>query len=109
MAIGAGGEMLALLADSSPLVLPVDVHGLPEKCAIFLCENQRCGSGIVLMSIHTWILPQVLHTLENHKFYLTFIHISASLNCFIFFFSVLGVIIYSILNRIIKFSGKSFV
>jgi hypothetical protein len=31
VAVGAGGEMFALLADSSSLVLPVDVHGLPES------------------------------------------------------------------------------
>jgi hypothetical protein len=59
--------------------------------------------------IHMRILPQILHPLENKKFFLTFSVSIASLQCFILLISVKGVIIFSILDSILvlKFSGKS--
>jgi hypothetical protein len=44
-------------------------------------------------------LPKVLHILENQNL-IIFIHISASLHCFIFLISVIGVKIYNILDSI---------
>jgi hypothetical protein len=49
---------------------------------------------------------QVLHMLENQKLFFTLIHSSASLHCLLFIVSVKGVIIFNILDRILKFSGK---
>jgi hypothetical protein len=46
------------------------------------------------------ILTQVLHSLENNFFfYIFFIHSIASLHCFIFLVSFIGVIILNILDR----------
>ncbi len=42
--------------------------------------------------------PQVLHMLENQKYFLTFIHINASLQCFMFLVSVIAAIILSFLE-----------
>jgi hypothetical protein len=61
------------------------------------------------MPTYTWILPQVLQTLENPNFYFTFIHSSTyQFKDFFLSFSVMGVIIFNILFRILKFFWKKF-
>ncbi len=53
--------------------------------------------------------PTVLHMLGNHKFVVTFIHSSTGIHCFIFLGSVTGVIIFNILDTILKCSRKSII
>jgi hypothetical protein len=62
-----------------------------------------------LMPIKIWIqirpVPQVVLMLENLKI-LTFIYSRTSLHRFFFLVSISGVIIFNILDIILKFSGK---
>jgi hypothetical protein len=63
----------------------------------------------IVMSIRIWTLHQVLHMLENKNkktFFHTSFHSCASLHCFIFLVSVTSVIIFTILDIILKFSGN---
>ncbi len=53
--------------------------------------------------------PSLTHILGNLNFLFTFFHCNASLHCYICFKSVIGFIIFSILDSIWKFSGKSIV
>jgi hypothetical protein len=56
---------------------------------------------VVLML--TRILPQVLHVVENQQIFWYYIHRSAN---FVFLVSVIGVIIFNILNIIFKYLEK---
>ncbi len=74
-----------------------------------LMPNQiRIRIVVDTMLILMRILPQDLHMSENLNFF-TFSHSIASLQCFIVLISVECVIIFSILDSILKFSGTSLV
>ncbi len=60
----------------------------------------------ILMPIHMRILPKVLHKLVNLRKKLTFSHNIASFSWLLFIISVKVVIIFSISDSTLKFSGK---
>jgi hypothetical protein len=66
----------------------------------------------ISMSIQIWIrirnLPQVLHILGNQKLVFAFIHRCASLHCYLFFVSIIGVKFSTFLYIILTFSGKKY-
>ncbi len=75
---------------------------------MFMPIQIRIRIGIKAMLILTRILPQVLIMLENWIFF-TFSHSITSLKCFIFLISVKYIIIFNILDSMLKYSVKKFV
>ncbi len=64
---------------------------------------------MALIQIRIWILPQVVHILENQNYFFTFIQSNASLIVLSFSsVSAKGVIIFNILNSLLKCSEKKY-
>ncbi len=78
---------------------------LTPQIIVICCVGSSSGSNIAFWC-RSRILPQVLHMMENKNLSYTFIHSCASLHCFIFLFSVIAVIMFNILDSILKFPGK---
>jgi hypothetical protein len=81
-------------------------------CKKHCCESASFSGSESLsffMPIQIRILPRIIHMLEKLKICLTYIHNSASLNSFTILVSVKGVLMFNILDSVLKFSGKGIV
>ncbi len=78
----------------------VDAYTHPDRLFIWMQIQIR-------IRIRIRIQTQVKHKLEDVNFF-PFIHSIASLHCFIFLISAKGVIIFSILDSILKFYWKKY-